>query len=232
RRIISRAAMIDGSGYNIPPNYKAKTRPCIQLLVNALEYVEIAQFFFKPEEVKMRARIASFQDQLFDKYRPDKIDRQIAIRLIWAYVAYINKYPEDQFAAIYCYQGARLAGQINEHIASIEFLDLIYNQYTDFEQYAESMFLLAAQYENQLTTYLEGRDPSQYVETKVNSKISIRYLENIEPLKEAEKLYKEFLQKYPKHVLVPHAEAGLKYLGKKPNEVITNFLTIQKDSLQ
>ncbi|MCP4443054.1 MAG: hypothetical protein GY810_29460 [Aureispira sp.] len=196
------------------------------------EYTEIAQFFFKPEDVKMRAKIAEAQDQLFDKNRPDKLNKKVAIRLLWSYVAYIRQFPEDQFTPIYAFQGARLATQVNEDIAAIELLDLIYGDYKEFDQYAEAMFLLAIQYENKIKNYLTGRHSSQFMEVKVNPRITVPRLRVIKPLEEAEKLYKEFLQKYPKHELAPHAESGLKYLGQKPNEVINNFLLTQKDSLR
>lgn len=196
------------------------------------EYVELAQFFFKPEDVKMRARVAEYQTKLFDKRRPDKLDRQVAIRLLWAYVAYVRQFPGDQFAPIYAFQGARLATQLGEDIAAIELLDLIYEDYKEFDQYPEALFLLAIEYENKLKSYFRGRDPSQYLEVKANPRITLARLRVVEPLKEAEKLYKEFLQKYPKHELAPHAASGLKYLGQKPNQVIHDFLLTQKDSLR
>lgn len=196
------------------------------------EYVELAQFFFKPEDVKMRARVAEMQDDLFDKHRPDKINRSVAIRLMWAYVSYIRQFPEDQFAPIYAFQGARLATQVGEDIAAIELLDLIHGDYKDFDQYPEALFLLAIEYENKIKSYLTNRDPSQYVEVKANPRISLARLRVLKPLEEAEKLYKEFLQKYPKHELAPHAESGLKYLGQQPNDVVKDFLLMQKDSLR
>lgn len=180
-----------------------------------------AQYYFKPENYKIRSRIAEYQNELYAE--KGNLNRQTAHILVSQYMNYIKKYPQSEFSPNYCFEGGKLASTIGETLDAVEFWLTILEIYPDFRLYPETILLLAVEYEAKMPIYLLNPPKKERLSQKVNNRIKRFELLKTDWQKESEKLYKQFLKKYPNHELAEQAKASLKYLGKTPNEVVSEF---------
>jgi TolA-binding protein len=183
--------------------------------------IEQAKFFFQPDDVKMRSRIAEYQNQLYKDNA--QINPQTANLLIKQYMSFVRKYRQHDFSPNYCFEAGKLASSIGETKDAVEFWLIILEDYPDFRFYPETMLLLAVEYETKMPLLNELELTSDLKSNKRNYKIDRFDLNKTNWNKEAERLYKRFLEKYPKHELAEQAKASLQQLGKSANEVVMGF---------
>ena len=117
-----------------------------------------------------------------------------AQELIQAYENYANALPEDTISAEYLYRAAEIAMNLQMAGRAIEYYQRILNNFPDFDKRSYCLFLEAFVYENQMQQY----------ET-------------------AEKLYLEFIEKYPEHPLADDAEVSVQNMGKSLEELIQSW---------
>ncbi|MBT3244017.1 MAG: tetratricopeptide repeat protein [Bacteroidetes bacterium] len=117
-----------------------------------------------------------------------------AQELIQAYENYANALPEDTISAEYLYRAAEIAMNLQMAGRAIEYYQRILNNFPDFDKRSYCLFLEAFVYENQMQQY----------ET-------------------AEKLYLEFIEKYPDHPLADDAEVSVQNMGKSLEELIQSW---------
>jgi tetratricopeptide (TPR) repeat protein len=190
-----------------------------------------ASFFFKSPEEKMQARIGDLQNKIREDEKTKGLNRKLAHMLVRQYAKYVEKYPNSEFAPMYCFEGGKLASNLGETADAIELWLNIYDQYHDFHLYPETILLLAVEYENKMPIFLQQFKRQKDFKKHFQTRFTGKDWTEVDWLAEAEKLYKEFLVKYPKHELTTHAAASLKYLGKDPNEVVQEF-KVNLDSLR
>ena len=187
--------------------------------------------FFQTENEKMQVRIADYQKELYEDKGDKGINRRTAHILVRQYLNYIQRFPDSDFAPMYCFEGGKLASTIGESGDAVELWLTIYEQYHDFHLYPETMLLLAVEYETKMPAYMMQYDMKKDYKARMHAYFNKKELKNLDWNKEAEKMYKAFLAKYPKHELAPQAQASLKHLGKSPNQVVTEFKN-ELDSLR
>lgn len=184
---------------------------------------EQAEFFFKPESEKAQARIAGDMKKLYADTQSKGPNRQIAHVLVRRYINYVKQYPQSEFAPIYCFDGGKLASTIGESGDAIELWLTIYEQYHDFHLYPETMLFLAFEFENKMPLYIQTYNKKEKFKSQNHARFKQLDLHKTDWNKEAEKMYKSFLAKYPTHELAPQVKALLEQIGKTPNEVVTQF---------
>lgn len=190
-----------------------------------------ADFFFKSPEEKMQSRIGDLQTQIREDEKSKGLNRHLAHVLMRQYASYVKQYPNSEFAPMYCFEGGKLASNLGETADAIEHWLTIYDQYHDFHLYPETVLLLAVEYENKMPIFIQQFKRQQDFKKRYQAKFTGKDWSEVDWMKEAEKLYKEFLAKYPNHELASHAAASLKYLGKNPNEVVQEF-KVNLDSMR
>ena len=183
--------------------------------------IEQAKFFFQPEDLKMRSRIAEYQNELYKDNAA--LNLQTANLLIREYMSFVRKYTQHDFSPNYCFEGGKLASTIGETKDAVEFWLIILEDYPDFRLYPETMLLLAVEYETKMPLLDKLELSNDIKSNKRKNRIDHFDLNKTDWNKEAERLYKRFLEKYPKHELAEQAKASLQQLGKSPNEVVMGF---------
>ncbi len=117
-----------------------------------------------------------------------------AQELIQAYENYANALPTDSLAPEYLYRGAEIAMNLQMAGRAIEYYQRILINYPDYPKASYCVFLQAFVYENQMEQY-----------------------------DTAEKLYREFIQKYPNHPLADDAQVSIDNMGKSLEELIQSW---------
>lgn len=189
-----------------------------------------AEFFFKPAEEKMEARIGEMQKQLRSGPK-GQLDRAMAHKLVRQYLHYTRNYPSSEFSPAYCFEGGKLASSIGESYDAVQLWKRIYEQYHDFHLYPQTLLQLALEYEQKMPIFMQQYQRKKEFRSKMHADFELEKLTEVSWTEEARKMYEEFLEKYPEHELRPQVEASLKLLGKDPNEVVQNF-RMQVDSLR
>lgn len=183
--------------------------------------LETAKFYFQPEDIKMRSRIAEYQNQLYNDN--GNINRQTAHLLISQYLSFVRKYKQNDFSPNYCFEGGKLASAIGESGDALEFWLTILDDYPNYRLYPETMLLLAVEFETKMPFYSAVVMQKDTKKAKSPEKIDRFDLNKTNWNKESEKLYKKFLELYPKHELADQVKASMSQLGKSPNEVVMGF---------
>jgi TolA-binding protein len=187
-----------------------------------------ADFFFLPEHKKLQQDIDRILQEIDALPRGiDPTEPQL-MQLMFSYAKLIESNPEDPFAPLYCLKGARLAISLEEHLIAIQFLEKIYHDYPDFDQYPDALLLLAVEYDTNLTLYIRKQ---KIITSNLTEHINPQNIETIEPIARGKALYEEILQRFPESEIAESARYGLQHLGKKTDEVIEEFLRMQ-DSIQ
>lgn len=183
--------------------------------------VKTAEFYFQPEDIKIRSRIAEYQNQLYSEN--GNLNQITANLLVKEYLSFVRKYKLNDFSPNYCFEGGKLASTIGESAEAIEFWLTIVEDYPDYRLCPETMLLLAVEYETKMPLFgIDNIEKIQNNSKRVN-KIDRFNLKKTNWDKEAEKLYKKFLELYPKHELAEQVKASMQQLGKSPNEVVMGF---------
>lgn len=127
-------------------------------------------------------------------YSKNTLDRSMGTDIIDMYLAYAKEYPEDTLSPELLFKAGEVAMNLNLGNQAILYYNKVLANYPGYVKVPECVFLKAFIYENQL-----GQ------------------------IKEAERYYNQFIEKYPDHPMVKDARASLKYLGKTPEELIKIF---------
>ncbi|MGH1338120.1 MAG: tetratricopeptide repeat protein [Aureispira sp.] len=187
-----------------------------------------ADFFFLPEEKKLQHNIDKILKDIDALPRGIEPSETQFMQLIYSYAKLIEITPEDPFAPLYCLKGARLAIRLEEHLIATQFLEEIYHNYPDFDQYPNALLLLAVEYDTNLTLFIrKGKLGTSTLTEHINT----QNLVEIDPIARGKALYEEILKRFPETDVAESARYGLKNLGKKTDEVVDEFIRMQ-DSIQ
>lgn len=187
-----------------------------------------AEFFFKPLKERLHIRIDEWQEKLTDGQRGN-INSKAGLELLAFYRELIKKFPDDEKSPKHCYDAGLLAKNLGEPSEALFFLQHYIESYQDEEQYPDALFSLAVTYDNDMTEYKKYYNEREDEKVRGDFGRKARRLPNVDYKKEAERLYKEFLAKYPEHRLRPLAEQSLQYLYKDPSELVEQFAQKQKE---
>lgn len=122
------------------------------------------------------------------------IDTSKAEELIQLYKDFAGRFKDDSLSPNYLLKAADISMNLSKGQQAIEFIDIILKKFPNYEKYPDCMFLKAYILENQLND-----------------------------LKNAEKIYKEFLDKYPEHAFAVSAKSAIENLGIPPDVLIKKF---------
>jgi len=189
--------------------------------------IDQVEYFFKTPEEKLAEHIKKIQTEIEQLPRGQENHPGKNSQLMWAMSKYVKLKPNDPLAPAYCLKGAQIAMAQDMHLAAVELLDLIYRNYTDFEQYPDALLLLAVEYDNLITLYLKQ---GNVVSLAVNPEITAKKLEKMDLVAKGGELYREILRRFPEHDVAVSAKSGLKNLGKRTQKVVDEFVRVQ-DSL-
>jgi TolA-binding protein len=186
-----------------------------------------ADYFFLPEHKKLQQRIDLILAEIDALPRGvDPTDTQLN-QLVYSYARLVETNPEDPFAPLYCLKGARLAIRLDQHLIAVQFLEKIYRDYPDFDQYPEVLLLLAVEYDTNLTLYVRK---DQLTTSVLNEHVNLENVKEMDPIARGKALYEEIIERFPNHDVAESARYGLQNLGKKTDEVVEEFIQRQ-DSL-
>ncbi len=131
------------------------------------------------------------------------INKEKIAEIIKEYEDFAKKYPKDTIAPAYLFKAANLSMNFSNPDKAIKLFDKILNDYSDYKKVPEVLFLKAFVYEN-----------------------------NLKDLAKANKIYNEFLSKYPKHVLAESARISISNLGKSPEQIIKEIEEKNLDTIR
>ena len=191
---------------------------------------EKAAFFFKPEIERLHARIEQARTKLQGANRGE-INQEVGLQLVGFYRYLVEKYSQDPKTPAYCYEGAVLAKNMGRLEDAVMMLKQYVEQYEKEPQHADALFVLATTYENEMEEYKRyyEQEENKRVRTDVSRKFRPMPGGELDYKKEAEKLYKLFLQRYPNHALKPLVEQSLKFIHKDPSDLVEQFAKQHKE---
>lgn len=145
------------------------------------------------QQANQEAQIQEQEDSLFSDENK-MVDKQRANDLIASYLEYSNSFPESTKSPEFLFKAGDMAMNLNMPQKAIEVFNRIINEYPDYEKAPQCLFLKGYVYEN-----------------------------NMNNLREAKRIYEEFLLKYPNDEFADDAEVSIRNLGKSPEELIKEF---------
>lgn len=187
-----------------------------------------ANNFFRPAEEKTQENIDDLLRQFSALPRGQQPSESLLSKLMFAYAQFVKQAPDHPLAAAYCLQGAKLANRLSYSMITIQFLDKIYRDYPDFQQYPEAVLMLAVEYDTNISLHLQK---GKVLSSPLSSNINIPVLRKMDLIAEGGRLYREILERYPDHEVADSARTGLKFLGKTSNAVVEEFIRVQ-DSIK
>ncbi|HIN39129.1 MAG TPA: tetratricopeptide repeat protein [Flavobacteriales bacterium] len=131
--------------------------------------------------------------------------KETANELIQEYVAFADANKKDSLSPAFLYNAAQIAMGMNLSKQAIEIFKRVYEEYPDYDKASTCLFLQGFVYETQEND---------------NAK--------------AQKMYQEFISKYPNHILIDDAKFSLENLDKSDEEIIREFeqrIANNKDSI-
>lgn len=128
------------------------------------------------------------------------LNTAIAKEVYEKYIQYADTYKEDTLSATYLFRAADLANGLNKPQESVTLYQRLRTEYPDYRRTSAALFMEGFLYETALND-------------KENAKAK----------------YKEFIDKYPNHQLVPSAQASLDQLNANltDEELIRKFEAMQ-----
>lgn len=146
-----------------------------------------------PSKSKQAGKINELENSLFSSATA-MIDKEKTKELVDAYIAFADRYPDDTAAPVYLFKAGDISMNLLDPNIAITVFNRIINDYPDYEKVPHSLFLKGYVYENELRNLVQ-----------------------------AQKIYNEFLSKYPDHEFADDVEISLQNLGKSPEELIQEF---------
>jgi TolA-binding protein len=185
--------------------------------------------YFRPIEEKIEGQIQALLKGINSLPRGVSAAEGTLSQLMFTYANFIKANPDAPLAASYCLKAAQIAVRLDQHLIAIQFLDKIYTDYPDFSDYPQALLLLAVEYDTNITLYLRK---GKVIVAQVNPNITAEKLSIMDLVAHGGKLYKEIIKRFPDHEVAVSAKNGLKYLGKKTNQVVEQFVHIQDSITQ
>ena len=189
----------------------------LQLYPNG-QHIEQAKNFFRSPIEKLTNRIEQLEMQM----QKEGGDARTAALLLHVYKSFALTNPTDSRTPDYCMKGAKLASGMGESFAALELYNIIETNFPNFGDMPYVYFLSAMEYSDraplQWQQYLAAQRPFN------NFAAQFRNVDRSHFLKQAEKYYKLFLQKFPNHALAQDVKLSLANLGKSDNEIVNSFL--------
>lgn len=148
----------------------------------------------KQEKDVMAMRIDSLETILFGQ--ESRVDRQVAADLLQSYIKFTDTYPADERSPDYLYKGAGIARGVGVHSRALKMYELILSDYPDFKKQAETQFLIAFTFDNDL-----------------NEKELARAA------------YNKVIENYPEHEFAAQSKERLKTLDLTDEELIELFMS-------
>lgn len=130
-------------------------------------------------------------EQELYKKKDKPFDEAAALSVLNIYYNYIENFPEDTINAHYLFKAAQLQITLKQPEQAIRNLNSLINKYPSFYKIAEAYYLKAYAYDAGLND-----------------------AEN------AQKAYKDFINKFPKHPLTQSAKNNLSIAGKSEKELL------------
>lgn len=146
------------------------------------------------EEIKALAtRIDSLENLLFGQ--ESKVDKEVAAQLLQSYLKFTDTYPADERTPDFLYKGAGIARGVGVHSRALKMYQRILEDYPEYGKQAETSFLIAFTYDNDL--------------------------KEIDLAKEA---YNQVIEDYPDHEFAAQAKERLKTIDLSDEELIELFM--------
>ena len=123
-----------------------------------------------------------------------EFNKDKALQLVNMYFEFAEANQEDTNSRVFLFKAGEVAMGMMESNKAIECFHLLYTKYPEHKKASTSLFLEGFVYETQM-----------------------------KDLAMAQKIYLEFLQKYPDHSLANDAKFSLQNLGKSDEEIIKEF---------
>ena len=140
-----------------------------------------------------KEKMESLENKLYSN-KNQAIEKSDAADLIKAYIEYAENNSADSLSAEYLFKAGEVAMGISESDKSISCFNKVYTEYPNYRKAATAMFLVGFVYETQLKS-----------------------------LAAAQKIYIDFIKKFPEHNLVDDAQFSLNNLGKTDEQIIKEF---------
>lgn len=147
----------------------------------------------KQEKSELATRIDSLENVLFSQ--ETNVNREVAADLLQSYIRFTDTYPADERCADYLYKGAGIARGVGVHQRALEMYQTILNDYPEFPKQAETQFLIAFTYDNDL-----------------------------KDIEAARMAYQEVIEVFPDHEFARQAEERLKTIDLTDEELIELFM--------
>jgi TolA-binding protein len=138
-------------------------------------------------------QITNLEKSLYGNTKTE-FNRNEAMSLVTAYYEFAKDYPEDEHSSSFLFNAGEVAMGLMKSKKAIEYFQLVYKDYPEYDKASTAMFLEGFVYETQLNN-----------------------------LSMAQKIYLDFLKKYPDHSLANDAQFSLNNLGKSDEEIIKEF---------
>lgn len=175
-----------------------KNIPSLLFLAIALLFAACSGTSGEEEKVKqemdeLASRIDSLENLLFGQ--ESKVDKEVAAQLLQSYIKFTDTYPADDRSPDYLYKGAGIARGVGVHARALKMYQRILEDYPEFGKQAETSFLIAFTYDNDL--------------------------KEIDRAKEA---YNKVIEEYPDHEFAEQAKERLKTIDLSDEELIELFM--------
>ena len=158
-----------------------------------LAVITLAFISCSSSKSKLETTILDLEDNLFSN-TTSMIDKNITKELVDSYISFADQYPDDTNAAVYLFKAADISMNLLDPRLAIQLFDRIMVEYSDFKKIPQCLFLKGYVFENELRQ-----------------------------LDKAQRIYLEFLEKYPDNEFADDVQISLDNLGKSPEELIRQF---------
>lgn len=165
----------------------------VSLLFAACNGVSEEEKMVQQEKDELAAKIDSLENVLFGPEA--NVDKEAAAQLLQAYIKFTDTYPADDRTPDYLYKGAGIARGVGVHSRALKMYQRILDDYPEFGKQAETHFLIAFTYDNDL--------------------------KEIDLAKDA---YQDVINKFPEHEFADQAKERLKTIDLSDEELIELFM--------
>jgi len=142
---------------------------------------------------ELNDQITKMEQELFSS--PEvSVTSDKANSIVMLYSRYVSENPDDSLSSIYLFKSAEMFRAANNGKMAVKYFQRVIDEYPESEKVPVSYFLMGFVYEN-----------------------------IISDMKEAEKYYKIYLEKYPNGEFANDAAVLIENLGKSPEEMIKEF---------
>lgn len=165
----------------------------IALLMAACGGMSEQEMEVKQEKEELVHRIDSLENLLFGQEA--NVDREVAAQLLQSYIQFTDTYPTDERSPDFLYKGAGIARGVGVHTRALKMYQRILEDYPEFGKQAETHFLIAFTYDNDL-----------------------------KEVELARAAYQEVIDQFPEHEFAEQSAERLKTIDLSDEELIELFM--------